>query len=138
MPIVVEGINELKKTLSNMTKAIDPQIKTMAEVGRIMLKDFDEMFATNGHGTWKANAPSTRPGVGGILEFTGKMRKSIELRLGKNFAECKPANSVYKYAAVNHYGSRSGRIPARPFLILFSLDDITKTIGKPIDEAMKK
>lgn len=138
MPIEVLGKEELQRTMNAVKAAIDPQIQTMGEVGKVMLRDFDEMFATDGHGTWKPNAPSTRPGTGGILEFTGKLRNSIELKVSKNSAQCKPANSVYKYAAVNHYGSKSGRIPARPFLILYSLDDIQRTVGKPIDEAMKK
>lgn len=139
MPISIEGLQELKDTIKKMEKAIDPKIETMAQVSRIILDSIDRTFATNGHGTWAAQAPSTRPGKGGTLEFTSALRGSMQPRIGRNYAEVKPSNAVYKYGAVNHYGSKSGRIPARPFMRLWpeDLEEIMRTYVAPIDEAMK-
>jgi phage gpG-like protein len=139
MPITIEGAEALKETMRKIDIAINPNIQRMGDVARIMMTSIDKTFATNGRGTWKPQAPSTRPGQGGTLEFTGALRASMEPRLTQNSAEVKPSSAVYKYGSVNNYGSKSGRIPARPFMKIWpeDMDDIMEVLEKPVDEAMK-
>ena len=139
MPIEIEGMAELKKTLHDMEEAINPKIELMTEFTRIMMADIDKTFVLNGRGLWAAQAPSTRPGKGGTLEFTGALRSSMEPRLGKNYAEVKPSNSVYRYGAVNHYGSKSGRIPRRPFMYISkeAQEELMTKYANKVEQAMK-
>lgn len=150
--------------INKLENAVDPTYQKLGEAGRIALESINYSFDTNGRGTWKENAPSTKEGIPGILQYTGRLRNSMQLTIGKNYAEVRPSNDVFKYAAVNHYGSKaiigissifklgkkrgkklaraagfSGRIPARPFMRLWSdhIEKIFDVIEKPIDEAMK-
>lgn len=52
---------------------------------------------------------------------TGRLRNSIAIRSGRDFAELTAGGSNVRYAAIHQFGGRAGRggkvsIPARPFL----------------------
>lgn len=143
MDIIVTGIDEVQRFIKKVDEAIKPDIRKMGEVAKVLLDAVDNNFATNGHGTWAAKASSSRAGLG-PLQLKGKMRRSMEPKVGTNYAEAKLKNvqgtfktKVQKYGAIHNFGSQ--RITARPFAQLWPEDqDATlETYIKPLDDVMK-
>jgi phage gpG-like protein len=139
MGMTVTGVEAIQKTVVQLKKAMTPDSEKMSKVATELAAAIDKNFATNGRGSWAPNSPNTREGVGGIFQFTGLARASMQKKVGATFAIVQPSNKVFKYVAVNNFGSKDGRIPARQLMTLYEDDiqNVMNVLEKPIDEALK-
>ncbi len=150
---VTPALMRLQASLTNPSPA-------MAKVANILDRSVKANFRSQGRpGKWEALKPSTakglvtktgkRRGYGHILISSGDMRKSIQARSGRDYAEVGAAGVV---PAVHQFGTnragrgRSTRIPRRPFIGSTNqapnefrlIDQDEKAIVKVIDDFIMK
>lgn len=142
---------ELKRLLQKGQSILRDMSPIMRDVAQTMKSTVNKNFEAEGRDemgrphTWKELARSTqkvRERYKGsdkkahpILEFTGRLKQSINTAYGRDYAQ---VYSGVKYGVYHQTGTR--KMPARPFMVMpkSELRQIERFIASKIEEAMKK
>lgn len=141
---------EIKKLLQKGQKALQDMKPVMRDIAQMMRSTVNKNFEVEGRDesgrthTWKPLAPSTqkrRAEYKGeqykahpILEFTGRLKQSINTAYGKNWAQ---VYTGVEYAV--HHQTGTKKVPARPFMVMPKQDlaDIEKHLKSWLERELK-
>ncbi len=142
------NIGEVQKRLNFFRSLVKDTTPLMRAVAGIMLNSTKKNFAESGRPRWVESARAKREG-GKTLQDSGLLLRSLESHSGRNYAM---VGTNMKYAAIHQFGGKTrphiirprdkgglywpgaahpfqsvnhpgSKIPARPFLLLTTLEE---------------
>lgn len=113
---LVEGLEEVIDRLSEVQDAAGDLRPVWDELGPVFAERMQDVFATNGYGSWQINAASTIAGHQSPLVDEGVMREGLTLRRpiwkvakSASYGADKTDQRVMNVAVLNTVGHRSPR-----------------------------
>jgi len=141
----IEGEKELRRRLSAARRALANFKPWLKQASLIAIETSQRNIDEGGQPSWVALSGNTRPGENPVpLRDTGLLINSISDPKSHedgvfemdNFAV--EVGTNLKYAGPQHFGTRDGHIPARPFMFLHDEDEekIFTLLEEYLDKAL--